>query len=119
MTAQTTHLDPQQRGQWAERRAARYLQYRGWRLCARNWIGGNGELDIVCSRWKTLLITEVRYRGNDLPFVSIDQDKIDHLRSSTRALIRTHHLHHYRVQFDAIGVFNNGKIERRQRICTL
>ncbi len=113
------NMDTAERGQWAEQRAAWYLRRRGWRLCAQNWIGGGGELDLVCSRWKTLLIAEVRFRGNDLPFVSIDQEKIDHLRHSARSLVRTHHLHQYTIQFDAIGVFSNGSIERRQHICRL
>ena len=46
----------------AERRAARHLWLRGWRICARNWIGGGGELDLVGSRWRTLRVVEVRRR---------------------------------------------------------
>ena len=111
--------NPQARGLWAEQRATRYLQWRAWRLCARNWIGGGGELDIVCSRWKTLLIAEVRFRSDDLPFLSIDQQKIDHLRSSAAALIKQHQLYDYAVRFDALGVSSNGHIEQRCGICSL
>lgn len=111
--------DIRTRGRWAENRAAWFLRRRGWRLCARNWIGGGGELDLVCSRWKTLLIVEVRFRGDDLPFVSIDQAKIDRLRHSARALIHHHKLYQYHTRCDAIGVFANGRIEWRQEICSL
>ena len=109
--------DPAQRGAWAETRAAHYLQRRGWRLCARNWIGGGGELDLVCSRWRTLLIVEVRYRSHDQPFVSIDTDKISHLKQASKALIRQHKLQQYVLRFDAIGVMSDGHVEWRKNIC--
>jgi putative endonuclease len=111
--------DVHQRGRWAEQRAAWYLRRRGWRLCARNWIGGGGELDLVCSRWKTLLIAEVRFRSDNFPFMSIDQQKINHLRSSTRALVQHHGLYRYHLRCDAIGVFADGYIEQRKNICRL
>lgn len=106
----------QERGAWAERRAASYLKRRGWRLCAQNWIGGGGELDLVLSRWKTLLIVEVRYRADGQPFASIDEQKQVHIQSATKALIKQHQLQQYQLRYDAIGVFPNGKIEHRSFI---
>ena len=111
--------DVQERGAWAERKAARYLQRRAWRLCARNWIGGGGELDLVMSRWKTLLIVEVRFRGDDEPFVSIDEEKIKHLQLASKALVRQHKLHQYQIRFDAIGVLRSGELEWRKHIIKL
>lgn len=108
--------DPRLRGSWAETRAARFLQRRGWRLCARNWIGGGGELDLVMSRWKTLLIVEVRFRSHDQPFLTIDNDKITHLQRASKALIQQHNLQQYQIRLDAIGVMSDGSIEWRQQL---
>ena len=64
-------------GAAAESRACWWLRLYGWRICARNWIGGGGELDIVASRWRTLLIVEVRQRTTlAMAMASIDEEKI-------------------------------------------
>ncbi len=91
-------------GDAAERRATRMLLLRGWRICARNWIGGGGELDIVASRWRTLLIVEVRQRATTAAAVaSVDRAKLDRTVAAARALVRLHGLEQYRLRFDVIG----------------
>lgn len=96
-------------GAAAERRATRMLMLRGWRICARNWIGGGGELDIVASRWRTLLIVEVRQRvSGAAALASVDRAKLDRTIAAARSLIRTHALERYRLRFDAIGFAANG-----------
>lgn len=57
------HTVNRRRGDRAERVAARYLQRRGWRILARNWRGGGGELDLVAARRRTLVIVEVKTRS--------------------------------------------------------
>lgn len=97
-------------GAAAERRACRMLMLRGWRICARNWIGGGGELDIVASRWRTLLIVEVRQRVTGAAAVaSVDRAKLDRTIAAARALIRTHGLERYRLRFDVIGFPPGGR----------
>ncbi|NRA40059.1 MAG: YraN family protein [Planctomycetes bacterium] len=107
---------PRERGIWAEDRAMWHLRLRGWRICARNWIGGGGELDIVASRWKTLLICEVRFRASGGAFASIDEDKQRHLQLSSRALIKHHALHLYHPRIDALAVDKLGHIEQRKNV---
>jgi putative endonuclease len=103
-----------QSGVAAEQRAARYLFWRGWRICARNWIGGGGELDLVCSRWKTLLIVEVRQRPTvDQAFMSVDRAKLDRTLSAAAALVRAHGLQRYRLRVDVIAVDGEGRLYRR------
>jgi putative endonuclease len=88
----------------AERRASRMLMLRGWRICARNWVGGGGELDIVASRWRTLLIVEVRQRVTGAAAVaSVDRAKLNRTLAAARALVRLHKLERYRLRFDVIG----------------
>ena len=103
------HLHASRIGAAAERRAERMLILRGWRICARNWIGGGGELDIVASRWRTLLIVEVRQRASGAAaLASIDRAKLDRTIAAARSLIRTHALERYRLRFDVIGFAANG-----------
>lgn len=86
------------------------LMFRGWRICARNWIGGGGELDIVASRWRTLLIVEVRQRVTGAAaVVSVDRAKLDRTLSAARALVRLHKLERYRLRIDVIGFPPDGR----------
>jgi len=105
------------RGRWAERRAERHLRWRGWRLCARNWIGGGGELDLVLSRWRTLLVVEVRARPtHDEAFASVDTPKLRRTVLAARALVRAQRLDRYRLRIDLIAVDAQGAIARRRDV---
>ena len=86
------------------------LWLRGWRICARNWNGGGGELDIAASRWRTLLIVEVRRRATAAAAVaSVHRDKLDRTLAAARALVRLHQLERYRLRFDVIGFPADGR----------
>lgn len=107
-------------GDAAERRASRMLMLRGWRICARNWIGGGGELDIVASRWRTLLIVEVRQRATTAAAVaSVDRAKLDRTVAAARALVRLYGLEQYRLRFDVIGFPMAGSAVWRRDILRL
>ena len=47
-------------GRDAERRAARHLTRRGWRILERNWRIGAGELDLVGLTRRTIVFVEVK-----------------------------------------------------------
>lgn len=51
------------RGRRAERRAARWLEERGWAILSRNWRDGPRELDLVISRDGVLSFVEVKSRS--------------------------------------------------------
>lgn len=108
--------DPAAAGAWAEAVVARHLFWRGWRLAARNWIGGGGELDLVASRWRSLLIAEVRFRSAGEALRSIDAAKLDRILDATDALIRQHGLERYRVRLDLYAVDRAGRIVRQRDI---
>ncbi len=55
--------DPRLSGSWAEQRALRLLQSRGWRLLDRNWHCRWGELDLVMAKPGRLLLVEVKGRS--------------------------------------------------------
>lgn len=106
----------QARGEWAETRVLRHLQWRGWRCAARNWSGGGGELDLVCSRWRTLLVVEVRYRTHGDPLATIDHAKLSRTLSAAHALIRTYHLQKYHLRVDYAAVDARGSIRWRRAV---
>lgn len=104
-------------GAAAERRATWHLRWRGWRIVARNWIGGGGELDIVASRWRTLLVVEVRQRADTAnALASIDRAKLERTLGATRALIGANHLQRYRLRIDVIAIDGRGRLVRRRDV---
>ena len=106
--------DPRAIGQQAEGRVARHLWWQGWRIVARNWIGGGGELDVVASRWRTLLVVEVRQRSSSAAaFASVDADKLARTRTAAVALVRRHGLERYHQRFEVAAVDERGRITRR------
>ena len=50
-------------GAWAEQRALRLLQQRGWQLVARNWRCRWGEIDLLVQKRGRLLLVEVKGRS--------------------------------------------------------
>lgn len=48
----------------AESRAAWLLRLTGWRILARRWSAGAGEVDIVALRGRTLAFVEVKARAD-------------------------------------------------------
>ncbi len=104
-------------GRQAETQATWHLRLRGWRIAARNWYGGGGELDIVASRWRTLLIVEVRRRVSGAEaLASIDRAKLDRTLRAANALVQKHELQVYRLRFDVIGIDAKGRLHRRRDI---
>jgi putative endonuclease len=104
-------------GDSAERRACWRLRLRGWRIVARNWIGGGGELDIVASRWRTLLVVEVRRRADaGDAFLSIDRAKLDRTLAAANALVRRHGLQRYRLRVDLVGIDERGRITEKKDV---
>lgn len=53
------------RGRRGEQAAAAYLTRRGWRVVARRWRGGGGEIDLVARRGRTLALCEVKARAEE------------------------------------------------------
>jgi putative endonuclease len=104
-------------GAAAERRVERHLRWRGWRICARNWIGGGGELDLVCTRWRTLLIVEVRHRPSAAQaFQSVDDDKLARTRTAAHALVQTYRLERYHLRIDVIALDAAGRLHRHRDV---
>lgn len=69
---------------------AEHLAADGWRIVARNWHGGGGELDLVIERAGALRIVEVRARATDeVPVLeTIGRGKQRRLRRAAEAWLQ-------------------------------
>lgn len=94
------------RGQPAERLAARYLLRRGWRILARNWRGGGGEIDLVAARGGVVAFVEVKARGDptalDDPVTSAQRMRL--VRAASAFLAGRPDLDRAWARFDLIAV---------------
>ncbi|MCP8938039.1 YraN family protein [Alsobacter sp. SYSU M60028] len=52
------------RGHWAEFAAAAVLTLKGYRILARRYSGGGGEIDLVARRGDTVVFVEVKARAD-------------------------------------------------------
>ena len=75
-------------GRHGERRAARYLRRKGYRILATNVRGGRGEIDILARFGRLLIVVEVRYRKDGIlaADLSIDRRKELRLRAAWREI---------------------------------
>lgn len=63
------------------------LQQEGWRILARNWRGGGGELDIVALQDGLVRVVEVKARTDADPLHAITPAKCRRLIRAARAFL--------------------------------
>ncbi|GHV66584.1 UPF0102 protein [Bacteroidia bacterium] len=103
-------------GKIGEDRAVVYLQACGYTVLERNWHLGHKEVDIICEIEDTIVIVEVKTRGevNDRPSELLDYKKKQNLLQAGSAYVRMNKLKK-EVRFDLILVTGrNYKIEHIQ-----
>jgi putative endonuclease len=103
-------------GERGELWAAVWLWLHGWRLVARNWRGGGGELDLVVVRGAVLAVCEVKTRrpGADLDD-PVPMSQRPRLRRAAEAFLRAHpELAGLDVRLDLVTVTGTG-LRRRVR----
>jgi putative endonuclease len=74
-------------GASAETYVCDLLMEQGWRILARNWRGGAGELDIVALRNGLVRIVEVKARTDGDPLLAITPRKQRRLISAAQAFL--------------------------------
>lgn len=52
-------------GKKGERKAARYLKIKGWKIVKKNYVNPFGEIDIIASKQNVLAFIEVKTRSSD------------------------------------------------------
>lgn len=79
------------RGIRAERAAAAWLRLKGYRVLARGFTGGGGEIDVVARRGRALVFIEVKYRADLAPAAeSIGAAKRARCANAARAWLAAH-----------------------------
>src|SRR3954454_11487807 len=77
----------------AERRAARWYRWRGYRVLATNvWLAGN-ELDVVARRGRQLVFCEVKSKGGERygdPAEMVSAEKMRRVRRAAEAWLARH-----------------------------
>ena len=106
----SAHIELGRRG---EQIAADYLRERGYDVLDRNWRGSSGELDIVASGERDLVIVEVKTRRTMAygdPLAAVDQRRLARLWRSGRDWARQHAdlSRGKQLRLDVIGVLCDG-----------
>ena len=94
-------------GRRGEDLAARYLEQRGLLVLSRNWRCRLGELDIVATDARRLVVCEVKTRSGTQfgePAEAVDQRKAAHIRRTTQAWLAAHRVRWCEIRFDVLAV---------------
>jgi len=109
MTTEATHTRPAhlRTGERGEALAARYLEEQGLTVLSRNWRCPEGELDLVLTDGRTLVVCEVKTRTTDNygpPADAVDDQKADRIRRLTRRWRADHGVPHVPTRYDIVAV---------------
>ncbi len=100
------------RGQASEQLAHDFLVDKGFKLICRNFRCKQGELDLIMTDNKTLVIVEVRYRKNDKygsAVESITAKKQSRIIAASHVYLDKHPTKGP-IRFDIIGISGNNEI---------
>lgn len=94
-------------GRRGEELAVRHLQRHGVVVLSRNWRAREGELDIVGTDGRTLIVCEVKTRsgvGFGSPAEGVGSEKMARIRRLTMQWLSEHHCGFVQIRFDVIAV---------------
>lgn len=94
-------------GRRGEDLAARYLEQQGLLVLTRNWRCRHGEIDLVATDARRLVVCEVKTRSGTRygePAEAIDQRKAARIRRVTQAWLAAHQVRWCEIRFDVIAV---------------
>ncbi len=99
-------------GDQGEALALHHLQAAGLKLLQRNYRCNGGEIDLIMSDTRTLVLVEVRFRS-DRRFggaaASVDRVKQKRLLRAAQHLLQTHaEYRRYRARFDLVAIDGSG-----------
>ncbi|MBC8195985.1 MAG: YraN family protein [Acidimicrobiia bacterium] len=100
-------------GRWGERVAERYYRRDGYRVLARNWRCGSGEIDLILERSGTVVFCEVKTRTSEAfghPAEAVDQRRQGRLRQAAVEWIKADG-RSGSIRFDVVAVLP-GRVER-------
>lgn len=101
-----TILDPRRLfGQEGEKKAARYLQQKGYRIVAKNLRSSLGELDLVAEDGSVLVFVEVKARQTEKfggAIYAVHRQKQEKLIRLASQYLARHHLTGRMCRFDVV-----------------
>jgi putative endonuclease len=98
------HLTTGERG---EALAARFLESQGLTVLAKNWRCSDGELDLVLTDGRALVVCEVKTRTSDhygSPAEAVDDAKAGRIRRLARLWRAQYGVAHVETRFDIVSV---------------
>ena len=99
-------------GNAAEEAAARYLEERGYRIRARNFLCRYGELDVVAEQGDTVCFVEVRMRSTNVwgdPALTVSFAKQRRVVKAALHYLFAHDLRDRMIRFDVVSVVGHGE----------
>ena len=120
MSMQILKIDTEKRrlGNFGEKRAVRYLRWRGYRILKRNFVTDQNEIDIIARRNKTTIFVEVKTRtvgaenpNEPRPASSVNAKKQRAIIKGAR-MFSAYYPSNTKKRFDVIEVYviqNNGR----------
>lgn len=100
-------MDTVELGRLGEDIAADFLVRQGMVVLSRNWRCRQGELDLVASDGRRLVVCEVKTRtgtGFGHPAEAVTRRKIGRIRQLTRCWLAEHRVRWCEVRFDVLSV---------------
>jgi putative endonuclease len=94
-------------GRRGEDLAVGYLQRRGLVVLSRNWRCRDGELDVVATDRRRLVVCEVKTRSGTtfgVPAEAVTHEKAARIRRVTQAWLAAHQVQWCEIRFDVVAV---------------
>ncbi|MEC3980308.1 YraN family protein [Amycolatopsis sp. H20-H5] len=94
-------------GRRGEELAARHLENTGLVVLSRNWRSRAGELDLVLTDGRTLVVCEVKTRSGveyGLPAEAVTPEKRERIRRLAQQWLRDHEVGWCPVRYDVVAV---------------
>lgn len=98
-------------GREGELAAVRYLEQEGFRVLDRNWRCQDGEIDIVATERRSLVVCEVKTRSGTRygePIEAVTRAKSKRLRRLAICWLTAHGVRFEQVRIDVIGLLYEG-----------
>ena len=94
-------------GDWGEDLAAAWYREHGYTVLDRNWRGASGEIDLVATRDRLVVIVEVKPRRSDkygAAATAVDLTKQRRLRGLAVEWLRAREVHGVHFRFDVVAI---------------
>lgn len=102
-------MKPQELGVFGEKLAVKMLNNKNHTILTQNYRRGKGEIDIVSTDGKMLVITEVKTRNSEAlgaPYTAVSKKKQAQLVKLTNAYVAEHKMEN-EIRFDIISIVHN------------